>query len=131
MVKIKSKLTINQLILIIIGLTMICKGWFYICHGSYFVWPPNWQTFENDDVVGFLFIISGLSLAVMELFINQIPNWLRSLIYGISLFLMTAVSIVEWCHFFILGLPMSAMSNTCITLILLILAMRGDKIARF
>lgn len=125
----KSRCQSSQLILSIIGLTMVGKGIFYMTHGSYFVWPPGLTMIENDHVVGFVFILVGLLMALMEIFNKNTPNWLKAIIYGLSIFLMTSISILEWCHFIFLKMPMSAISNTCITLILLVLAIEGGKIA--
>lgn len=119
----------SQLILSIIGLTMIGKGFFYMTHGTYFVWPPGLTMIENDHIVGFMFILVGLLIVLMEIFNNNTPSWFKAIIYGLSVFLMTSVSILEWCHFIFLGMPMSAISNTCITLILLVLAIEGGKLA--
>ena len=116
----------KSLVLIIIGLTMFIKGIFYICHSHFFVWPPAWQLYENDHIVGFLFILSGVALICMEIWSKQTPMILKSIIYGVCLFLMTAISVLEWCHFIFLGMPMSAITNTCITFILLVYAIAGD-----
>lgn len=119
----------SQLILSIIGFTMVGKGFFYMTHGTYFVWPPGLTMIENDHIVGFMFILVGFFMVLMEIFNNNTPSWLKAIIYGLSVFLMTSVSILEWCHFFFLDMPMSAISNTCITLILLVLAIEGGKVA--
>ena len=108
---------------------MVGKGFFFINHGSYFVWPPGFTVVENDHIFGFFFILVGIFMLLMEIFINNTPNWLKAVIYGLAIFLMTSISIIEWCHFLFLGIPMSAISNTCITLILLVLAIEGGKIA--
>lgn len=108
---------------------MAGKGTFYISHGSYFVWPPGFTGIENDHIVGFMFILAGVCLTLIEFFNNQVPNWLKSIIYGVALFLMASVTTLEWCHLLFLGLPMSALSNTAITLILLVLSTGSDKFA--
>ena len=125
--RITKRYNLSQVILAIIGFAMVGKGCYYMTHGSYFVWPPNLTGIENEHVVGFLFILTGFALALMEIFSTSVPNWLKAMIYGVAVFLMASVATLEWCHLIFLGLPMSAISNTCLTLILLVLAVGSDK----
>ena len=111
----------------IIGITLIAKGFFYLCHGTYFVYPPNMTGIENDHIIGYSFILFGALFALIKIFPQHFPIWLRSVIVAVAIGLMMFVTIIEWCHLLALNLPMSALSNTCITLVMMVLEVERDN----
>lgn len=47
---------------LIIGVTLISIGIFLVFHDKYFLWPPIIAGFANDDIVGALFVFTGLGM---------------------------------------------------------------------
>jgi len=56
----------------VLAIGMIAIGLFLIINDHYFIWPPHYSDWLNDDIVGFLFIIDGLGIGGWVLWETQL-----------------------------------------------------------
>ena len=109
-----------------LAIGMVAIGLFLIINDKYFVWPPHYSDWLNDDIVGFLFIIDGLGIGVWLLWETQSAMTNRLLLTTTS-FLMSFLTILQFLNSISTGIYSNWISNAIITAFVLILARRSDS----
>ncbi|MHC3386068.1 hypothetical protein [Lacticaseibacillus paracasei] len=107
-----------------IGIAAI--GLFLIINDHYFIWPPHYTDWLNDDIVGFLFVIDGIGIGGWVLWGIQLAAINRLLLTTTS-FLMSFLTILQLLTSISTGIYTSWISNAIITAFVLILARRSDS----
>jgi hypothetical protein len=111
---------------IALAIGMIAIGLFLIINDKYFVWPPHYSVWLNDDIVGFLFVMDGLGIGGWVLWETQLAVTNRLLLTTTS-FLMSFLTILQFLTSLSTGIYSSWISNAIITAFVLILARRSDS----
>ncbi|MFR0553407.1 hypothetical protein ACLUXD_02085 [Loigolactobacillus coryniformis subsp. coryniformis] len=109
-----------------LAIGMVAIGLFLIINDHYFVWPPHYSDWLNDDIVGFLFVIDGLCIGGWVLCETQSAMTNRLLLTTTS-FLMSFLTILQFLTSLSTGIYSSWISNAIITAFVLILARRSDS----
>lgn len=109
-----------------LAIGMIAIGLFLIINDHYFVWPPHYSDWLNDDIVGFLFVTDGLCIGGWVLWETQLAVTNRLLLTTTS-FLMSFLTILQLLTSISTGIYSSWISNAIITAFVLILARRSDS----
>ena len=109
-----------------LAIGMIAIGLFLIINDKYFVWPPHYSDWLNDDIVGFLFVIDGLCIGGWVLGEAQLAVTNRLLLTTTS-FLMSFLTMLQFLTSISTGIYSSWISNAIITAFVLILARRSDS----
>lgn len=105
---------------------MVAIGLFLIINDHYFIWPPHYSDWLNDDIVGFLFIADGLGIGGWVLWETQLAVTNRLLLTTTS-FLMSFLTILQFLTSISTGIYSNWISNAIITAFVLILARRSDS----
>ncbi|WP_195486856.1 hypothetical protein [Lacticaseibacillus paracasei] len=105
---------------------MVAIGLFLIINDHYFIWPPHYSDWLNDDIVGFLFVIDGLGIGGWVLWETQLAVTNRLLLTTTS-FLMSFLTILQFLTSISTGIYSNWISNAIITAFVLILARRSDS----
>jgi len=101
-------------------------GVFLINHDTYFKWPPGmFASVANDNVIGMLFILTGLTMAYW-IFSDYHSVRLNHFLLIFSTLIMTVLTSYQFLHFIIAGVDMPWISNLAITSVIMILAYRSD-----
>ena len=108
-----------------LAIGMVAIGLFLIINDHYFIWPPHYSDWLNDDIVGFLFVIDGLGLGGWVLWETQLAVTNRLLLTTTS-FLMAFLTVLQFLTWVATGLYTSWISNLIIASIVLIVARRSD-----
>ena len=106
-----------------LAIGMVAIGLFLIINDHYFIWPPHYSDWLNDDIVGFLFVIDGLVIGGWE---TQLAVTNRLLLTTTS-FLMSFLTMLQFLTSISTGIYSSWISNAIITAFVLILARRSDS----
>ena len=109
-----------------LAIGMIAIGFFLIINDYYFIWPPHYSDWLNDDIVGFLFIIDGLGIGGWVLWEKHLATINRLLLTATS-FLMSFLTILQFLTSISTGIYSNWISNAIITAFVLILARRSDS----
>ena len=109
-----------------LAIGMVAIGLFLIINDKYFVWPPHYSDWLNDDIVGFLFVIDGLCIGGWVLGEAHLAVDNRLLLTTTS-FLMSFLTILQFITSISTGIYSSWISNAIITAFVLILARRSDS----
>lgn len=109
-----------------LAIGMIAIGLFLIINDHYFIWPPHYSDWLNDDIVGFLFVIDGFGIGSWVLGKTQLAVTNRLLLTATS-FLMSFLTILQFLTFISTGIYLNWISNAIITAFVLILARRSDS----
>ena len=120
----------NTPITALIGLYLIGNGVFFLTHNTYFKYPPFLKALENDDIVGMLFIITGLFFILIKGYPQHFTKVFESGVYGFATLLMGSLTIIETLHIIFMHIYMPAIADCCITGIIMILAARGEAHAQ-
>lgn len=110
----------------LLGLMQVGIGLHLISHDSYFVWPPFVAGVANDDIVGGVFVLVGLSI-MYWVFDRQRSVRFDHALLIISAGIMTTLTFYQWLHYIVLGIEMPWISNAALTGVILILAERSDS----
>ncbi|MFR0563369.1 hypothetical protein [Lacticaseibacillus paracasei] len=111
---------------VVLGIGVIAIGLFLIINDHYFIWPPRYVAWLNDDIVGFLFITDGLGLGSWVLFEDQSAKTNR-LWLTVTSFLMSFFTVLQLLTSVATGIYFSWISNAIITAVVLIVARRSDS----
>lgn len=109
-----------------LAIGMIAIGLFLIINDHYFIWPPHYSDWLNDDIVGFLFVIDGFGIESWVLGETQLAVANRLLLTTTS-FLMSFLTILQFLTSISTGIYSNWISNAIITAFVLILARRSDS----
>lgn len=109
----------------ILGSVMIGIGLRLIHYDNYFVWPPFLLPSANDDGVGMLYVLAGISMIIWVLYSHRTAKW-NTWQLTAALYLMAALTIYQFLHWVVLGLGMPFITNAGLTGWLLLLARRSD-----
>lgn len=109
-----------------LAIGMIAIGLFLIINDHYFIWPPHYSDWLNDDIVGFLFVIDGFGIGSWVLGETQFAVTNRLLLTTTS-FLMSFLTILQFLTSISTGIYLNWISNAIITALVLILARRSDS----
>ncbi|MDT3392483.1 MAG: hypothetical protein LIR22_09180 [Bacillota bacterium] len=109
-----------------LAIGMVAIGLFLIINDHYFIWPPHYSDWLNDDIVGFLFVIDGLCIGGWVLWKTQLAVTNRLLLTTTS-FLMSFLTILQLLTSISTGIYSNWISNAIITAFVLILARRSDS----
>ncbi|WP_350345782.1 hypothetical protein ABR328_11250 [Lacticaseibacillus paracasei] len=109
-----------------LAIGMIAIGLFLITSNHYFIWPPHYSYWLNDDIVGFLFVIDGFGLGSWVLREEQSAKANHSLLSATA-FLMSFLTILQFLTSVSTGIYSSWISNALITALVLIVARRSDS----
>ncbi|NVO88960.1 hypothetical protein HWN39_10765 [Lactobacillus rhamnosus] len=60
---------------IVYGLGFIYIGLWLMRHDHYFIWPPQYADYLNDDTVGYSFFLIGSSILVWTFIRDHARNW--------------------------------------------------------
>lgn len=110
----------------VLAIGIIAIGLFLIVNDHYFIWPPRYVAWLNDDIVGFLFVIDGIGIGGWVLWETQLAVINRLLLTTTS-FLMSFLTILQLLTSISTGIYTSWISNAIITAFVLILARRSDS----
>ncbi|TLQ49605.1 hypothetical protein FEZ34_14615 [Lacticaseibacillus casei] len=110
----------------VLAIGIVAIGLFLIINDHYFIWPPHYTEWLNDDIVGFLFVIDGLGIGGWMLWETQLAAINRLLLTATS-FLMSFLTILQLLTSISTGIYTSWISNAIITAFVLILARRSDS----
>ena len=111
---------------IALAIGMVAIGLFLIINDHYFIWPPHYSDWLNDDIVGFLFVIDGLGIGGWVLCGKQLAVTNRMLLTATS-YLMSFLTILQFLTAISTGINSNWISNAIITAFVLILARRSDS----
>ncbi|TLF29012.1 hypothetical protein FEI10_14795, partial [Lacticaseibacillus casei] len=78
----------------VLAIGIVAIGLFLIINDHYFIWPPHYTDWLNDDIVGFLFVIDGLGIWGWVLWETQLAVINRLLLTTTS-FLMSFLTILQ------------------------------------
>lgn len=109
-----------------LAIGMVAIGLFLIINDHYFIWPPHYSYWLNDDIVGFLFIVDGLGIGGWVLWEEQSAVINRMLLTTTS-FLMSFLTILQFLTSISTGIYSNWISNAIITAFVLIIARRSDS----
>lgn len=109
-----------------LAIGMIAIGLFLIINDHYFIWPPHYSDWLNDDIVGFSFVIDGFGIGSWVLGKTQLAVTNRLLLTTTS-FLMSFLTILQFLTSISTGIYLNWISNAIITALVLILARRSDS----
>ena len=110
----------------VLAIGVVAIGLFLIINDHYFIWPPHYTEWLNDDIVGFLFVIDGLGIGGWVLWETQ-PAITNRLLLTTTSFLMSFLTILQLLTSISTGIYTSWISNAIITAFVLILARRSDS----
>lgn len=110
----------------VLAIGMVAIGLFLIINDHYFIWPPHYSDWLNDDIVGFLFVIDGLGIGGWVLYQIQLAVINRLLLTTTS-FLMSFLTILQFLTSISTGIYSNWISNAIITAFVLIIARRSDS----
>lgn len=108
-----------------LAIGMIAIGLFLIINDHYFIWPPHYYYWLNDDIVGFLFVIDGLGMGGWVLWETQSAKK-NQVLLSVTSFLMAFLTVLQFLTWVATGIYTSWISNLIITSIVLIVARRSD-----
>lgn len=108
-----------------LAIGMVAIGLFLIINDHYFIWPPHYSDWLNDDIVGFLFVIDGLGIGGWVLWETQSAKN-NQVLLSLTSFLMAFLTVLQFLTWVATGLYTSWISNLIITSFVLIVARRSD-----
>lgn len=111
------KLKKNELYALI-GLALISISVALWCDKFYFFYPPQWQTYMNDNGLDALGVAIGIGLIIYAI-VDEHNNQVASLLLGAAAFFVTSLIILEFMH--VLFAHQFRMINTVIGNIFLLL----------
>ena len=110
----------------VLAIGMVAIGLFLIVNDHYFIWPPHYSEWLNDDIVGFLFVIDGLGIGGWVLWETQLAAVNRLLLTTTS-FLMSFLTMLQFLTTISTGIYSSWISYAIITAFVLVMARRSDS----
>ena len=108
------------------GFGIIGIGTRLLLDDAYFSWPPGFRDLANDDIVGFIFIVIGISIAVWAFSPDNNAKWNRWNLV-IAAVLMTFLAVYQFLHVIGTGhdnLPW--ISNAMVAGYIVLIAARSD-----
>ena len=108
-----------------LAIGMVTIGLFLLTNDNYFVWPPYYSEWLNDDISGFLFVVDGIGIGGWVLWEEQSAS-INHLLLTITSFLMSFLTILQFLTTIATGIYTCWISNAIITAFVLIIARRSD-----
>ena len=108
-----------------LAIGMVAIGLFLIINDHYFIWPPHYSDWLNDDIVGFLFVVDGLGIGGWVL-CEERSAVVNRLLLTTTSFLMSFLTMLQLLTTVATGIYTSWISNAIITAFVLIMARRSD-----
>lgn len=93
---IKRRISINPLHFVL-GLLMLTIGLVLIDHDAFFLWPPGWQRFFNDDLVDVIAIATGLGLISFVL-VGGKSQLANAILLSTTAFYLTMLLVLQTGH---------------------------------
>lgn len=109
-----------------VGLVFVMIGVFLMCTDYYFRWPPEWSLILNDNVVGFTFIVCGLSYVYCCLSEHSNIRF-EHLILTFGAGLMGGLTAFQLAHEIFIGLHYSWISNAGILGVLIYMGLKSQS----
>ena len=108
-----------------LGGGLIAIGLWLIVNDHYFMWPPQFAQFANDDAFGAFFAVVGVGFIWWTFDSNRSARWNRYLL-ATATGLFTFLTAYELCIWMATGAYQSWISNAIITAFTLIAARRSS-----
>lgn len=110
----------------VLAIGMAIMGLFLMANDHYFIWPPYYAEWFNDDVFGFLFVADGITLLIWVLRFSRSAVANRAIL-TVSSSLLAALTTLQLLATIATGTYFNWISNAIITAFVLILARRSDR----
>lgn len=108
-----------------LGIGMVMIGLWLICNDHFFVWPPNFAMYANDDLFGGAFVAVGAGLIVWTFDRQRSARW-NSVLLTTAAGLFSFLTVYQFLIWTATGNYQSWISNGIITAFVLITARRSD-----